>query len=124
ASGGIVTIPHGVRTARISVPIHGDAQHEPDESFYVGIGDPSNARIATYQGQVTILDDDPSPPPEEHHDPPPPAHEPPPPKPPATQPPTTPLPGIHVVLPPPPRCVARRAPRTPFRQGRRGLRAR
>src|SRR5205807_4869599 len=46
ASGGIVTIPHGVRTARVSVPIHGDAQHEPDESFYVGIGDPSNARIA------------------------------------------------------------------------------
>src|SRR5438270_5354962 len=78
ASGGIVTIPHGVRTARISVPIHGDAQHEPDESFYVGIGDPSNARIATYQGQVTILDDDPAPPPEEHHNPPPPAHEPPP----------------------------------------------
>jgi disulfide oxidoreductase YuzD len=47
------------QTARtIPVTVHGDTKFEPNESFYVNLGNPSNATIGDGQGVGTITNDD------------------------------------------------------------------
>ena len=60
ASHGTVTIPHGDSSAVVTVPVHGDAIHEQDETFTVGLSDPFGASIGTRSGTGTITDDDPT----------------------------------------------------------------
>jgi hypothetical protein len=50
-----------VTTQTISVTIRGDQTHEPDETFFINLTNPSNATIADPQGQGLILNDDPVP---------------------------------------------------------------
>jgi Calx-beta domain/FG-GAP-like repeat/Domain of unknown function (DUF4214) len=51
----------GATTQTINVPIRGDVTHEPDETFFINLSNPSDATIADGQGQGTILNDDPLP---------------------------------------------------------------
>lgn len=105
AVGGTLTIPHGHDSATLTVPVHGDTVHEPDEDLHVNLSAPVAATIARGSATATILDDDP-----------PPAS-----KPPGRAPhPATP-PATHATAPPAP-CVDRLAPRSSFRRAKRPVR--
>jgi hypothetical protein len=52
----------GETTKTVTIPITGDTEFEPDETFFVNLSDPSNAVIADNQGVGTIVNDDPAPP--------------------------------------------------------------
>ncbi|MCI0637732.1 MAG: Ig-like domain-containing protein [Gemmataceae bacterium] len=58
AASGSVTFYPGQTTKTIGVVIIGDVVHEPAETFYVNLTNPTNATIADSQGLGTILDDD------------------------------------------------------------------
>ena len=61
-SNVLVTFAPGVTSRTFNVPVLGDAAIEPNETFFVNLGTPTNAAIADGQGIGTIIDDD-SPPP-------------------------------------------------------------
>ena len=63
AARGTITIPHGQTSAVVTVPVHGENAHEPDETFHVDLSDPTGASIARARGTATILNDDAVPPP-------------------------------------------------------------
>ena len=116
ASSGTIAIPHGVATADIQVPIHGDRAHEADETFSVELSSPSNATLARGRGTATILDDDavqPTKPPGK-----------PPPKPPKGPPAGKPPHHRPVARPPHRRrCVDHLRPTSRLNPGRRGVKA-
>ncbi len=62
AGAGTVNFPAGTTTQTITVIVNGDRVDEPNETFVVNLGNPSNATIADGQGQGTINDDDLPPP--------------------------------------------------------------
>jgi hypothetical protein len=109
AAGGTLVIPHGHDSAELTVPVHGDTRHEPDEDFHVVLSDPSAAAVAGTTATATIVDDDPAPPPVAK-----------PPKP--TPHPATPA-ATHPTARPAP-CVDRLAPRSSFRRAKRSVRIR
>ncbi len=55
------SIPIGMTTATISIPLTDDVVYENTEAFTVVLGNPMNATIATGSGTSTINDDDPEP---------------------------------------------------------------
>jgi uncharacterized repeat protein (TIGR03803 family) len=55
---GILTFNPLQTVQVVSVPVAGDTDVEPDETFLVNLGNPANAVIADGQGEGTILDDD------------------------------------------------------------------
>lgn len=58
---GTLKIAHGHDTAELTVPVHGDAVHEPDETFRLQLTDPRDATLPATHATGTILDDDPAP---------------------------------------------------------------
>jgi glucose/arabinose dehydrogenase len=63
ATSGTLTFPpsNGQQTMLVPVNVIMDSQHEPDETFFVNLSNPSGATIADDQGVGTILNDDPLP---------------------------------------------------------------
>lgn len=53
-----LTIPPGVFTQNIAVPVIGDTVPEDNENFFVNLSSPNNATILDGQGQGTIQDND------------------------------------------------------------------
>jgi hypothetical protein len=61
---GTALIPAGETRTTVSVPVNGDTDVEPDETFSVGLANAQNADIADGSGKGTIVnDDEPAPPP-------------------------------------------------------------
>lgn len=54
-----LTFPPGQTTAAAHVPVHGDTEVEPDESFGVRLVSPEGATLGDAEAEVTILDDEP-----------------------------------------------------------------
>lgn len=61
ATQGRLFFGAGVTTQTVTVSFRGDLTHEPDETLFVNLSNPSNGTIADSQGQGTILNDDPVP---------------------------------------------------------------
>jgi uncharacterized repeat protein (TIGR01451 family)/CSLREA domain-containing protein len=59
ATSGTLTFTPGTTVQTINVPILGDTNCEPDETFTMMLSTPSNATIATANGTGTITNDDP-----------------------------------------------------------------
>jgi YD repeat-containing protein len=57
-STGSLTIPAGMSSGAITVPIFGDTAVEPNETFLLTLSSPVNATLADGQGTGTILNDD------------------------------------------------------------------
>jgi hypothetical protein len=55
---GTVTIPAGMMSATVAVPIQGDTLDEPDEGFVVHLASATGATIDKHHGLGTIVDDD------------------------------------------------------------------
>jgi hypothetical protein len=60
-TGGTLTIPAGMTSGTISVPIVTDALDEANETFTVNLSNPINATVADGTSIGTIVDDDPAP---------------------------------------------------------------
>jgi hypothetical protein len=58
AASGVVTFQPGDTTATIAVNVRGDRKREPDETFFVNLGNPIGAAFADDEGIGTILNDD------------------------------------------------------------------
>lgn len=58
SAAGTLTIPAGQLGGIIAVPVIGDTEVEPDETFTVELSNPVNATILDASGVGTILDDD------------------------------------------------------------------
>ncbi len=58
ATTGTLTFNVGETSKTVSVNVIGDGTFEPDETFFVNLGDPSNVTIADGQGVGTIVNDD------------------------------------------------------------------
>ena len=56
--GATLTIPAGETEATVSVQLLDDGDHEPTETFEVGLANPTNSVIADGTGEGRILDDD------------------------------------------------------------------
>jgi chitinase len=59
AKSGTLTFAPGETSKTVTVLVNGDRSAEPDETFVVNLGSPTNATIADGQGVATILDDEP-----------------------------------------------------------------
>lgn len=60
AAAGTVTFAPGETTKTIPISIHGDREHEPNETFVVNLSNPSsNAEIVKQSAVCTILNDEP-----------------------------------------------------------------
>ena len=59
AAGGTLTFAPGETSKTVTVLVNGDRLTEPNETFVVKLGSPTNATIADGQGVGTILDDEP-----------------------------------------------------------------
>jgi hypothetical protein len=57
-SNVLVTFAPGITTRTVNVPVLGDMEMEPNETFFVNLSSPTNAAIADGQGVGTITDDD------------------------------------------------------------------
>ncbi|MCI0642854.1 MAG: S8 family serine peptidase [Gemmataceae bacterium] len=57
-SGPLTFSPGGPLTQTISVPVYGDTDCEPDQTFFVNLSDVTNAAVTDGQGLSTIVDDD------------------------------------------------------------------
>src|SRR5439155_241900 len=57
-ASGTLTIPPKTILGTITIQVRGDAQVEPDETFFVNLSSPTNATIADGKGQGTIENDD------------------------------------------------------------------
>jgi hypothetical protein len=60
-AAGTLTFAPGVTTQTITVPVIGDTQFEPDETFFVTLTGATNASIIKAVGTGTITNDDPAP---------------------------------------------------------------
>ncbi len=58
ATGGSVSLSENQLSAPITVTVNGDADIEPNETFFIDLTNASNATITDGQGLGTILDDD------------------------------------------------------------------
>jgi hypothetical protein len=58
ATSGTLTITAGQTTGQILIPVIGDTNVEPDETFFVNLSAPSNATISDGQAVGTIMNDD------------------------------------------------------------------
>jgi hypothetical protein len=58
AAAGILTFPPGVGVRTVIVPVVGDGMDEPDETFTLNLGSPTNAVIADGTAVGTIVDDE------------------------------------------------------------------
>jgi hypothetical protein len=58
ATTGTLSFSPGQTTATLSVPVTGDTNAEPDETFFVNLTDPVNVTLARAQGVGTIVNDD------------------------------------------------------------------
>jgi len=58
ARSGSLAFAEGQRELTIDVPVVGDTRVEPDEAFYVNLGNVVGADVAKDQGVVSILNDD------------------------------------------------------------------
>ena len=56
--GGTLTFAADVTTRTFTVLVNGDARNETDETFRVGLANPSNAAIDVGTGTGTIVNDD------------------------------------------------------------------
>ena len=61
ASAGTLAFNAGQNTTTLSVPVFGDREREPNETFRVTLYNPKNAALADPQGTGTIADEDPVP---------------------------------------------------------------
>jgi hypothetical protein len=61
STSGVITFPPGTGVRTVTVPVVGDATDEPDETFTVGLSNPTNAAIQDAEGVGTIADDDAAP---------------------------------------------------------------
>ena len=59
---GNASLPGDIVSVIVSVPIVGDTQFEPDETFFINLSDAFASDIEDGQGIGTILNDDPAPP--------------------------------------------------------------
>ncbi|MCY2991124.1 MAG: FG-GAP-like repeat-containing protein [Planctomycetota bacterium] len=57
--GGTLHFAAGETTKTVVVPVVGDFEHEPTETFFVNLSNPVNANLQDGQGQGTLTDDDP-----------------------------------------------------------------
>ena len=57
-ASGVVTFQPGDTAATIAVKVRGDRRREPDETFFVYLGNPIGATLADDEGIGTILNDD------------------------------------------------------------------
>src|SRR5690606_25567558 len=48
----------GETTARIEIPVFGDAEPEPDEVFTLVLDEPTGATVGQHPARITVLDDD------------------------------------------------------------------
>ena len=62
AASGSLSFPPGSTTQTITVAVNGDTAFEPNETFVVSLGSPTNATIGDGSGQATIINDDVAPP--------------------------------------------------------------
>jgi hypothetical protein len=62
ATSGTVQFLEYETSQMITVPVNGDTEFEPDETFFVNLSNPDNATLTDAQGQGLIVNDD-SPPP-------------------------------------------------------------
>jgi hypothetical protein len=58
ARSGIVSFAPGQTRRTITVLVRGDRRVEPTESFFVNLGNATNATLADFQGRGTVLNDD------------------------------------------------------------------
>jgi len=58
AVNGTLVFAPGQTSRTITVPVNGDTQVEPNQTFFVNLANPTNAEIAVEQGTGTINDDD------------------------------------------------------------------
>ncbi|MCW5580305.1 MAG: lamin tail domain-containing protein [Luteimonas sp.] len=58
AASGTATIAEGATSVTISIDVIGDTTTEPDETFFVNLGNPVGVEIADAQGVGTIVNDD------------------------------------------------------------------
>jgi hypothetical protein len=58
AVSGTLTFAPGQTSRTVSVPVNGDTQNEPNETFFVNLSNATNATISDNQGLGTILNDD------------------------------------------------------------------
>jgi Calx-beta domain-containing protein len=58
-TSGTVVFPPGSSTQTITVPVMGDLQNEPDETFFVTLSNPQGGVIGDGEGVGTITNDDP-----------------------------------------------------------------
>ncbi|HZQ27746.1 MAG TPA: Calx-beta domain-containing protein [Acidimicrobiales bacterium] len=59
ATSGTATFAPAATTVTVSVPVNGDIQVEPDETFFLDLSSPASPyAIARAQGQATLLNDD------------------------------------------------------------------
>jgi photosystem II stability/assembly factor-like uncharacterized protein len=56
-SGTLTFLPNDT-TEAIFIPVNGDTQVEPNETFFVNLSNPTNATFADSQGLATIINDD------------------------------------------------------------------
>jgi hypothetical protein len=57
-TAGTVTFGAGETSKAVGVPVVGDSVFEPDESFFVNLGNPDGATLADAQGVATVINDD------------------------------------------------------------------
>ena len=57
-TSGTLTLEPGARSATVTVPVNGDGRDEDDETFVLGLTEPTNAVITDTTGLATIVDDD------------------------------------------------------------------
>jgi len=57
-ASGVLTFQPGITSATIAVAIRGDRRREPDETFFVDLGNPVGATLGDDEGVGTILNDD------------------------------------------------------------------
>jgi len=59
STNGSLSFPPGTTKQLVTVQVIGDQRDEPDETLYLNLSNPGNARIAAASAVGTILDDDP-----------------------------------------------------------------
>jgi hypothetical protein len=57
AKGQLVFLP-GQKAKTVAVKVKGDKRSEGNETFFVKLGDPTNATVGDGSGKATIVDDD------------------------------------------------------------------
>jgi hypothetical protein len=58
ADSNFVLVPPNITSLYLTIFVNGDSLVEPDETFFVNLGPPTNATLGDAQGLGTIIDDD------------------------------------------------------------------